>query len=78
MFHYSINIFPEHDFYRQVRNGIEKFWWQDREMFILSFNKGNRLWRHFVVHHSISGTQIGYVRWWYSQEDNPYFWELYT
>lgn len=57
----------DHAIFRQVKYGKERFWWQDRELFILSYRRGERLWRHYLVHHPITGVQIGFVRWWYGR-----------
>ena len=54
--------------FRQVKHGKEQFWWQDRELFIFSYWQGDRLWRHYLVHHPMTGVQIGYVRWWYGNQ----------
>jgi hypothetical protein len=56
--------------FRQVKHGEERFWWQDRELYILSYHRSDRLWRHYLVHHPVTGVQIGWVRWWYSRERN--------
>jgi len=52
---------------RRVKYGVEQIWWQDQEMFVFSYYRGNRLWRHYLVHHPVTGVQIGYVRWWYGR-----------
>jgi hypothetical protein len=49
----------------QVKRGIEYLWWQDREIFTLSYWRHGRLWRHYLVHNPRTGVQTGYVRWWY-------------
>lgn len=54
-------------FYHHPKNEFEQIWWQDRELFVFSFVRGSRLWRHYIIHHPVTGVQIGYVRWWYGR-----------
>lgn len=59
-------VAPDYAIFRQVKYGEERFWWQDREIFNLSYHRGERLYCYYLVHHPVTGVQIGFVKWWYS------------
>lgn len=52
-------------FCQRVKYGVEQIWWQDREIMTLSFWRHGRLYRRHVVHHPVTGVQMGFIRWWY-------------